>query len=197
MRKRGIPLLTIRHYLLRMAIAALAGLLFWALSYPMRRRFGRGRGQVRIAREGALLFLFMFLAGLLFLTLTPPKGWVYHGPFQGTVNLIPLRESIRLFRFYWKNEMWTTILVNFLGNIIMFVPIGFFASLLSDRPRWWKGTLWTFLLSLFIEVSQLFVCRGTDVDDLILNTLGGLLGYGLFLLFQKFDPGFVGRCRKN
>lgn len=189
-------MLSIVYYFRRMAIAALAGLLVWGLSYPLRHRLGRGRGTVRIAREGTLLLFFMFLAGLLFLTLTPPAGWSYTGPFQGNVNLVPFLESIRLFRFYWKNEMWTALLVNFLGNIVMFVPIGFFASLLSDKPRWWKGTLWTFALSLFIETAQLFVCRGTDVDDLILNTLGGLLGYGLFLLLRQFDPGLVRRCQK-
>lgn len=153
--------------------------------------------EVQVCREGIWLFLFMFLAGLLFLTLTPPKGWAYNGPFQGTVNLIPLLESVRLFCFYLKNRMWTALLVNFLGNIVMFMPIGFFAGLLSDRPSWWKGTLWTFALSLFIELSQLFACRGTDVDDLILNTLGGVMGYWLFLLLRRVNPGFVGRCAKG
>lgn len=191
-------MLSIRYYLVRMAVAALAGVLLWGLSLPLRSRYRRKRNiEVQICREGILLLLFMFLTGLLFLTLTPPKGWTYHGPFQGTVNLIPLCESIRLFCFYLKNRMWTALLINFLGNIVMFIPIGFFTGLLSIRPRWWKGTLWTFALSLFIEISQLFACRGTDVDDLILNTLGGLMGYWLFLLFRRINPGFVGRCAKR
>lgn len=148
-------------------------------------------------REGALLLFDMFLAGLLVLVLTPPAGWAYSGPFQGTVNLIPIRESVRLFRFYLEHGMWTAIWVNFPGNILMFMPIGFFASLLSDRPRWWKGTLWTFVLSLFIETAQLFVCRGTDVDDLVLNTLGGLLGYGCFRLLERLSPEFIRQCAKT
>lgn len=148
-------------------------------------------------REGALLLFDMFLAGLLVLVLTPPAGWAYSGPFQGTVNLIPIRESVRLFRFYLEHGMWTAIWVNFPGNILMFMPIGFFAGLLSDRPRWWKGTLWTFVLSLFIETAQLFVCRGTDVDDLVLNTLGGLLGYGCFRLLERLSPEFIRQCAKT
>ena len=108
-------MLSIRYYLVRMAVAALAGVLFWGLSFPLRNRLRRKRGTKPGAyREGALLLLFMFLAGLLFLTLTPPSGWSYTGPFQGTVNLIPLRESIRLFGFYLKNRMWTAFLINFL-----------------------------------------------------------------------------------
>lgn len=188
---------SIGYYLARMAVAALAGILLWGLSFPLRT-WRRRKKQVQTGayREGALLLLFMFLTGLLFLTLTPPSGWSYSGPFQGTVNLVPLRESIRLFPFYLKNKMWTAFLVNFLGNIVMFIPIGFFAGLLVDKPCWWKGTLWAFGLSFFIEVSQLFVCRGTDVDDLILNTLGGLMGYWLFLMFRRGAPGIVEKCAK-
>ena len=76
------------------------------------------------------------------------------------------------------------------------MPIGLFAGLLADKPRWWKGTLWAFGLSLFIEFFQLFVSRGTDVDDLILNTLGGLLGHGVFLLLRRVSPALVRRCAK-
>lgn len=79
----------------------------------------------------------------------------------------------------------------------MFLPIGFFAALLSDKPRWWKGTLWTFGVSLFIEVFQLFVSRGTDVDDLILNTLGGLLGHWVFLLLRWSCPEMVQKCARQ
>lgn len=191
-------MLQIRHYLLRMAAAALPGVLLWALFRPWRQGRRRAKGlHPGPYREGALLLFDIFLTGLLVLVLTPPAGWVYSGPFQGTVNLVPIRESVRLFSFYLKHGMWTAIWVNFPGNILMFMPIGFFAGLLSDRPRWWKGTLWTFALSLLIETAQLFVCRGTDVDDLILNTLGGLLGYGCFCLLRRLSPKFVRQCAKT
>ena len=191
-------MLQIQYYLRRMAAAGLIGLLLWALLYPWRRGRRQRKGLCPgPCREWALLLFYMFLSGLLLLVLTPPAGWGSSAPFRGTVNLIPVRESVRLFRFYLKNEMWTAILVNFPGNILMFMPVGFFAGLLSDRPRWWKGTLWTFTLSLFLETAQLFVCRGTDVDDLILNTLGGLLGYGCFYLLKQLSPGFVRRCAKT
>lgn len=191
-------MLEIRYYLLRMATAALAGSVLWALFRPWRRR-RRERKDVRPGegREGALLLLFMFLAGLLFLTLTPPEHTGYTGPFQGDVNLIPLRESLRLFRFYVQREMWTAVLVNFPGNIIIFMPIGFFAGLLSDKPRWWSSTAYAFALSFLIEFFQLFACRGTDVDDLILNTLGGLVGYWCFLLLRRRHPGLAEKCSQS
>lgn len=195
-------------YVVKMALPACAGALLWAVTRPWRRcRLEKCGKEAGPCREGALLLLFMFLFGLLWLTLTPPDleyflrtgQWLSPPgiPLRDRVNLVPLTESLRLFRFYWEREMWNAILVNFPGNIVMFLPIGFFAGLFSDKPRWWKGTLWAFALSLFIETAQLFVSRGTDIDDLILNTLGGLLGYGLFSLLRRADPGLVRRCAKQ
>ena len=157
-------------------------------------------------REPALFLLFLFTAGLFALTLTPAGFWdaVLRGqlpqmppPFQSEINLIPVRQSIRLLQYYMRNGLWDAIWVNFPGNIIMFLPFGFFAGLLMDKPRWWKSCLVTFGVSLFIECFQLLVSRGTDVDDLILNTLGGLLGHGCFLLLRRVNPGLVRRCGKS
>ena len=196
----------IASYLIQMAFPALAGALLWAASRPRRRRRLALHGQrAGSAREGALLVCFMFTAGLLALTLTPTGFWtsILRGerpqlpqPFQGGVYLIPLRRSWELLCFYVRHDLWDAVWINFPGNILMFAPIGLFAGLFSDRPRWWKGTLWALGLSLFIELFQLLVSRGTDVDDLILNALGGLLGHGMFLLLRRVNPGFVRRCEK-
>ena len=198
---------TIFRYLVRMGLPALAGALVWGITWPWRLSRRKRKGKVAGPyREGAMLFLFMFLSGLLWLTLTPPDleyflqtgRWLYPPgvPFQGGINLVPIVESVRLFQFYWEKGMWSAILVNVPGNIIMFMPVGLFAGLLGDKPRWWKGTGYAFTLSLFIELSQLFVARGTDVDDLLLNTLGGFAGYGVFLLIQWAAPYFVQRCKE-
>lgn len=59
----------------------------------------------------------------------------------------------------------------------------------------WKTALFGFGVSLFIEATQLILPRGTDVDDLLLNTFGTLLGYALFALIRKRFPNFPARCR--
>ena len=68
----------------------------------------------------------------------------------------------------------------------MFIPFGFIIPLLwniSNR----RVIIIGFCISLFIEISQLFLSRGTDVDDLILNTLGVLFGLIIFkLLYRKY-----------
>lgn len=194
----------IATYLIQMALPALMGAFLWAVTRPWRRRRlakkGRRPGPYR---EGALLLFFMFFVGLLALTLTPAGFWdaILTGrnpqmppPFQGGVNLIPIRRSWQLLRYYVQNDLWAAVWVNFPGNIVMFMPIGFFAGLLSDKPRWWKGTLLTAGVSLFIEIFQLFISRGTDVDDLILNILGGLFGYVAFQMFHRMFTDVVTKC---
>ena len=194
----------IARYLVQMAPPALIGATVWALSYPLRRkRLEKSGRQSAPLREAALLLFFLYVFGLLALTLTPPEFWtlLFRGQnpilfplFSGGVNLIPFRESAKLFRFYVNAGMWSAIWINFPGNIIMFMPFGLFSALLSDKPRWWKSTLYTMFFSLFIELFQLVVSRGTDIDDLILNTLGGLMGHWLFLLLRRWAPALAAGC---
>ena len=106
------------------------------------------------------------------------------------LNLVPFRiftDSLASGADYF--------ILNFLGNSGMFFPIGFFTALLWARPTLLKSAGAGFLYSLAIELCQLPLDRGTDIDDLLLNTLGAALGYWLFLLFRKLWPGCVERCR--
>ena len=77
-------------------------------------------------------------------------------------------------------------MLNLAGNVLIFAPLGFFAPLLGKSlRRWWAALGLSAAVSLLIEFLQLFLGRSVDVDDLILNTLGGLLGYLLFCLLPK------------
>lgn len=77
-------------------------------------------------------------------------------------------------------------------NVFLFLPLGFFLPLLWEDFKKFRFTLLTgFGLSLTIEVLQLFTFRVTDVNDLITNTLGTVLGYllaRLFLLLFRISP---------
>lgn len=81
----------------------------------------------------------------------------------------------------------------FLGNILAFVPFGFFVSSLFRR----MGTLGrivfaSFILSLSVEVLQfLFRVGAFDVDDLLVNALGGGLGYCLYSIISKSTSAFI------
>ena len=67
---------------------------------------------------------------------------------------------------------------NTLLNIALFVPLGFLLPVLWKKFRKFSNTLsFCFGASLFIELAQIFTYRATDINDLIANTLGGVLGY--------------------
>ena len=69
-------------------------------------------------------------------------------------------------------------------NAVMFAPFGFLLPVLWCKCRKWKVTVLAgFLLSLTIEVLQMFCFRATDVDDLLMNTLGAGFGYFAAWLF--------------
>lgn len=101
-------------------------------------------------------------------------------PFR--MNLVPF---VNLLDYPTKGE----ILLNVIGNSTMFIPTGIMTPLIYKKLNSFKKTVLTgFLISLAIEIIQLpFAVRCSDVDDLILNTLGCILGYGILTLC---------RCRK-
>ena len=137
---------------------------------------------------------FLFLAGLASVTVLPQRNAMGHFQLDwhtglARVNLVPFR--------IFADTLWGTdyVLINFWGNLAMFAPIGFFVPLLW-RGHGLKSTALTgFCSSLFVELCQLPQDRGTDVDDLILNTLGAVLGYLAYALLKRRFPGFVQRCK--
>lgn|SRR5574344_1812087 len=81
---------------------------------------------------------------------------------------------------------------NIVGNIIMFAPFGFLLPMLSAKmQKWYKVIGSGAVVSLCIESCQLFLVRSTDIDDVILNTLGVALGYVCFKFFKKILPHFM------
>ena len=98
-------------------------------------------------------------------------------------NLEPFRE-IKRFWNYRGQLGFENVVVNLFGNVLGFVPYGMMLPLLSQRRRsFFLVTLLTLEFSLLIETTQLITKAGCfDVDDLILNTLGGSLGYILYIV---------------
>ena len=93
-------------------------------------------------------------------------------------NLIPFRE-IRRFIVYADLLGPMAVISNLFGNIVIFMPFGFLVPILGRKKRnFWFTSLLSFALSLAVECIQLVTRTGCfDVDDMILNTSGGILGY--------------------
>jgi glycopeptide antibiotics resistance protein len=100
-------------------------------------------------------------------------------------NLVLFKE-IKRFIEYRQQLGLESFLVNILGNVLAFTPFGFMLPLLNIRYRkFFVITFLSILFSLFVETIQLFFKVGIfDVDDIFLNTIGGISGYVLFKLFQ-------------
>ena len=75
---------------------------------------------------------------------------------------------------------------NSFGNIILFMPVGILLPVVTDWKKMRKTVIAGIGFSLLIETIQLITSRGCfDVDDVLLNGLGTVLGYGLYCVAQK------------
>ena len=137
-----------------------------------------------------------FLAYLLLLAyvvvISSGLGRVEHEEYR--YNLTLFQEIGRYYYQGLNTGNWNLFRFNVIGNVLVFLPYGVFLPKLFQRCRKLMSVLLLSLeLSLIIEVTQLFTKIGSfDVDDLLLNTLGGVLGYliyavvsGLHRLFNK------------
>ena len=85
--------------------------------------------------------------------------------------------------------------MTYILNIIMFMPLGFLLPLIWKNFRNAKKVvLMGFLMSLAIEICQLFNLRATDIDDLMMNTLGALVGYCCWKVFSLIFRNAGTKC---
>ncbi|MBK5268879.1 MAG: VanZ family protein [Acidimicrobiia bacterium] len=120
--------------------------------------------------------LAMSLAVIVVMTVYNPfhegMGW-WNGEgeryFNG--NLIPLR-TIRL---YLASTPSRTVAVQLLGNVLLFVPLGFFLAY-GGKQRFLKVFAIGVAVAVLVEALQFFVGGSVDIDDVILNSLGGVVG---------------------
>lgn len=206
----GKQLLRVWGYVREMLPLALLSLGVLLACRGGRRRRLAARGLVSGRSREILLALFVaFCAGLAALTLFPDgfwdlyTHWRYGGQWSGFRTwpeiverlellpevLTPFQEIVRAWRtgldFLWF-MLW--------GNILMFLPLGFFPALLWRDWKWWKSLLVGFCVSFTIELVQFFIGRYTDIDDVLLNTTGALAGYWLYCLFRRLWPSAARKC---
>lgn len=102
-----------------------------------------------------------------------------------TSNFLPFHE---MFRYSFGSRLF---IKNVLGNMLMFVPYGFFSSYFLKEKNIFIIFFLTAILSFTIEYIQLQIGRVFDIDDIILNVIGGLIGYFGYLLFCKVKKLFI------
>lgn len=101
-------------------------------------------------------------------------------------NLIPF-STITSYIIGISSHQIDVWFFNLFGNVLAFMPMGFLLPLIFNKLRSAKAiTITTFITSSILELMQLISKLGiTDIDDVILNTLGGLLGYILLVICSR------------
>ena len=96
-----------------------------------------------------------------------------------TNNFIPFQE---MFRYSIGSRLF---IKNVVGNITLFLPFGLFTSYYLDIKKPYLIMILTLIASISIESVQLMIGRVFDVDDIILNLVGGILGFYILVLLRK------------
>ncbi len=106
---------------------------------------------------------------------------------QEYTNFIPF-QTIKSYFTYFEYFAFKDWMNNIIGNILIFIPLGGFVSVLYKRARvFWFGLLVGLIFSIAIEWMQYHYNLGvTDVDDIILNVTGYLIGFVIFKIMHRF-----------
>ena len=147
----------------------------------MRKKKEKSKRLIIVSR---LLFVLYMRCVLYFLLVSEGFGRTNGGVYR--YNLEPLAEIKRFYNMLGGTRTYKAVL-NLFGNIACFMPFGLFVPyIFKRRISFIKVVFTTFMFSLCIEVIQLYFMIGIfDVDDLILNTIGGALGYVVYAVLNK------------
>jgi len=143
-----------------------------------------------IRREALVATLAGYLLIVAAITIVPTHVGRFRIPRPNHINLVPLGYSFKCFLQDQTSHphLAAFCLRNTLGNIALFLPLGFLLPLTFARLRSLTRVLAiAFCLSLSIETIQFFLRfvgndRAVDIDDVLLNTLGACLGFVVYKL---------------
>lgn len=106
-------------------------------------------------------------------------------------NYIPFKE---IFRYDLGSKLFYK---NIFGNLLLFMPYGIFIARYVNLKEPLVLTIIAFITSLSIEVIQFLIGRVFDVDDIILNVVGCILGFSVYSLFRKWGSKLPNFLKKN
>ena len=135
------------------------------------------RGKISFGRTAAEFLLLWWFVTFVYIT----QIYRFGNGLGDLYNIRPLRVFVVAFRY---GMVRAEIVKQFALNIVMFLPLGLLLPVVFPKKcrSWWRIFLISLTLTVITEFLQLFSRRGTDIDDVIANTLGGMCGYALFLI---------------
>ena len=142
--------------------------------------------------------LFLLYVGFLIYFLFLAEWYGRTGVSEEYRYNLELFREIKRFIIYRDQLGAFAVFANLAGNILIFVPYGFFISIASRSRGFFKTLFFSMGLSLCVEITQLFSRVGSfDVDDILLNTVGGVVGYIIFLICNAIRRKHYARNRKK
>lgn len=197
---------TLKIYLLEILAVCVPAIIVFLCFKPYRMKvLAAMKLKSSRQREIALILFVASIFGILALTLWPSYVWedspgmwghlrilIGRPTWQSNLSLVPFTVFKDYLDDLFKSPVFFLVtLLNFFGNLAIFVPIGLFPALLFRNATWKRSAMIGLGMSSFIEITQYLIMRNTAVDDVILNTAGAMCGYLIYLLIRRRFPGFA------
>ena len=146
----------------------------------------KGEGKTIVIHEEIFNLFFIVYLLVLFRLVTSQDISAYN-----STNLMPFREILRY-------DVGTSgFYKQVVGNILLFIPFGYFVTSYCRIKNLGTITVVTILSSFVIELVQHFIGRSFDVDDIILNVVGGILGFLVYTSLNAIRNRLPGFLRKD
>lgn len=194
------------RYFEQVLIVAIPAVLVYLSFTPYRMKALSAMNlRTSLKREVGLVLFVIAIFGILALTLWPTYVWenspgiwgdlrilIERPTWKSNLSLVPFTVFANYAKDLFKSPVFFFVtLINFLGNLAIFVPIGLFPAMLFRNATWKRSFIIGLGMSMFIEASQYFLMRNVAVDDIILNTAGASCGYLIYRFIRYRWPDFA------
>lgn len=140
---------------------------------------------ISFMREFLYFIFFLYIIALAAITIVPLSFAIHKTPSPDDINLIPFKTIIRTIRHSMHGQRFrpSMLFENTAGNIVLFLPLGFLLPLVAKKINsvtaiFFIALLYSSLIEFIQYIERSFgAYRSVDIDDVILNTLGALVGW--------------------
>ncbi|MEG2787572.1 MAG: VanZ family protein [Romboutsia sp.] len=167
-------------------------IVIWSL---YRLYLSKSRQDLNLIKEGVLLILILYLLILIRLTIFKFCIVIFSNPLnsyqysilgvKGIINIVPFKEIVNLFN---SESAYSFVNIkHIILNVVYFLPLGFLIPLLFEKYNdFLKVIVISASISIAIEIAQLFtILSVSDIDDIICNIIGSILGLICFKVFER------------
>lgn len=182
----------INHFIQVIPITLLVGLLYIIFRFL---KLKKSNGDINYKKESLYLIFVCYIVGLFNLVLVPRNFWdiiwynifynfnenPFAGIFDFSYNFIPTIYKIIIGEYTLDN--WGKAMI--VGNFLIFIPMGIMLPLVFKNINKKNIFVIAILITLLIEILQPIVGRSFDIDDIIMNFIGSIIGYLAVTIFIK------------